>query len=314
MSETRISLSAAQAIVEELADVLRPACERMEIAGSIRRARPDVKDAEIVAIPKGRDLHDLTDKLVEYGVITKATYGAAGQTRWGDEYRGLLYKGLKVEIFLADADSWGNQFWLRTGPGDANTFVMKYLAWRNAPVRFQEGYVWWSASGWHKVQRGKSEVWAAADRRKLRLPNEEDLFAVLGMPFIPAPLRTEEKYRLLMGARDHRWPDYRPYLAPAPVQASFVAARYDGEPDVAASDQALAREGERAYWRTFQPTAQMLTNRRINQWGQPARAAVAALGLPLNSSFIYNEGPCRGESYLHARLRLPCHGERARLF
>lgn len=31
---------------------LQPHCERIEIAGSIRRNKPEVKDIEIVAIPK----------------------------------------------------------------------------------------------------------------------------------------------------------------------------------------------------------------------------------------------------------------------
>lgn len=35
----------------------------------------------------------------------------------------------------------------------------------------------------------------------------------------------------------------------APVQATFVAARYAGEPGVAASDRAAAIWAERAYWR-----------------------------------------------------------------
>lgn len=313
MSETRISLEAATAIVRELADKLRHACERLAVGGSIRRERPDVKDAELVAISRGRDLHTLTDKLVQHGVISKATYGSSISTRWGDQYRGMVYKGLKIEIFMCDADSWGNQFWLRTGPGEANTFVMKFLAWQNAPVRFQDGYVWYSAQGWQKGWRGKNEVWVAADRRKLRIAEEEDLFAVLGMPFIPAPLRSETKYRLLLGAHDHRWGDCRQYLAPLPVQATFVSARYSGESDVAVDYQGLAREGERAYWATFKPTARMLWNRRLREQWQPAQAAVAALGLPTMPVFETNDGPRRGDSYLHARLCLPCCGERARL-
>lgn len=307
MDETRISLDAASAIVREVADRLQPACERIKVAGSIRRERPDVKDAELVVISKGRDLHDLTDKLVEYGVIEKALYG--GQARWGSAYRGLVYKGLKIELFMADGDNWGNQYWLRTGPRDANTYVMKYLAWRNAPVRFQEGYVWWSAAGWQKVRQGKSEVWAAADRQKLRLESEEDLFAVMGMPFIPPQLRSETKYRLLLTARDHRWPDFRTFLASAPVQTAFIVSRYAGEPGVTASDRAAAIQAERAYWRGWQPTAAQMTRRQEQERLAQVRRTVAALGLWLGAGFEYNTGPKRGESYLTARLCLPVCGE-----
>ncbi len=307
MSETRISLDAATAIVREIAGRLHPACERIKVAGSIRRERPEVKDAELVAISRGRDLHALTEKLVQYGVIEKALYGATGQTRWGNEYRGLMYKGLKVELFMADADNWGNQYWLRTGPGDANTYVMKWLAWKNAPVRFQDGYVWWSAAGWQKVRRGKSEVWAANDRQKLRLAEETDVFSALGIPFVPAALRSETQYRVLLNSREQRWPDYRALLAPLPVQQALTPTPAQG------GERAAAIQAERVYWRGWQPTAAQMTRRREQERLAQARRAVGALGLWLGVGFEYNAGPKRGENYLNARLCLPVYGERARL-
>lgn len=39
-------------IAERVKAELEPHCERIEIAGSIRRKKPEVKDIEIVAIPK----------------------------------------------------------------------------------------------------------------------------------------------------------------------------------------------------------------------------------------------------------------------
>ena len=45
-------LTEAQNIAEKLVDKLRPACERIEIAGSIRRQKAEIGDIEIVAIPK----------------------------------------------------------------------------------------------------------------------------------------------------------------------------------------------------------------------------------------------------------------------
>jgi DNA polymerase/3'-5' exonuclease PolX len=44
----------AQALIlaEEALNALKPYCERALIAGSIRRMKPEVKDIELVAIPK----------------------------------------------------------------------------------------------------------------------------------------------------------------------------------------------------------------------------------------------------------------------
>ena len=47
-----MELQQAQALAEELASGLEPGCTRIEIAGSVRRGKPEPHDLEIVAIPK----------------------------------------------------------------------------------------------------------------------------------------------------------------------------------------------------------------------------------------------------------------------
>ena len=51
-STTRIALMEATGLAGELVALLQPACERIEIAGSIRRQRPDVGDVELVVVPR----------------------------------------------------------------------------------------------------------------------------------------------------------------------------------------------------------------------------------------------------------------------
>ncbi len=51
MSKTPIALSLARNLAERIVTTLSPACERIEIAGSIRRGSSTVGDLEIVAIP-----------------------------------------------------------------------------------------------------------------------------------------------------------------------------------------------------------------------------------------------------------------------
>jgi hypothetical protein len=49
---TRIPLTQAVTIAEEVCTTLRPFCARLEVAGSIRRRRDSIGDLELVAIPK----------------------------------------------------------------------------------------------------------------------------------------------------------------------------------------------------------------------------------------------------------------------
>lgn len=50
-----IPLSEAKTIALEIYELLKPHCERIKIAGSIRREKAFVNDIEIVCIPKKRN-------------------------------------------------------------------------------------------------------------------------------------------------------------------------------------------------------------------------------------------------------------------
>lgn len=60
-----MKLDKALEIAERIKELLAPYSERIEIAGSIRRKKPEVKDVELVAIPKPYDVG-----LFESGIAT----------------------------------------------------------------------------------------------------------------------------------------------------------------------------------------------------------------------------------------------------
>jgi len=125
--DRRYPLAAATVLAEHLLARLAPACERIAIAGSLRRRKTTVKDIELVAIPKQVPADDL------FGDVTKSALDdlLAVEIAAGRLARNLQHKGdgarakylwlpdgdLAVDLFLADADNWGNILAIRTGDG-----------------------------------------------------------------------------------------------------------------------------------------------------------------------------------------------------
>ncbi len=136
-------LKEAESIATKLIELIRPLCVRAEIAGSIRRRKAQVKDVEMVVVPKyelrqqanflfaqtepvnllyerwARDTKD-----VEW--IKPATHEIV---RWpikpeGKYWRGLLPSGMKLDLFLVSPENWGIQLLIRTGSAEFSQGVM----------------------------------------------------------------------------------------------------------------------------------------------------------------------------------------------
>jgi DNA polymerase/3'-5' exonuclease PolX len=136
----KTSLAKASQIAKDFTSLIADVT-RSEVCGSIRRKKPTVGDIEIVALPEDRRLLlARLDRLVADGTFRKATYGNTLNHRWGDTYRGLMFEGMKIEVFCATPENHGFIRWLRTGPGDANTHVMTRMIQTDWPVRFRGGY------------------------------------------------------------------------------------------------------------------------------------------------------------------------------
>lgn len=135
--------------------------ERWEIAGSIRRKKPEVGDVEHVVIPKfgqpgattatglfgsadGADVNLVFDKLDAIvrgpaAIVVKHVYGATGH-RWGNKYRGVDFRGFNHEIFVADENNWGPALAIRTGPAEFSQKLVTRI--RDHGHRNIDGYVW----------------------------------------------------------------------------------------------------------------------------------------------------------------------------
>lgn len=129
---TRIALAKAREIAWELMAELTPYCQRIEVAGSIRRGVTEVGDIELVAIPTRIDFvqPDLfgtdpkagaLDRLVEHTnrLLEDRQIQPLAKPRWGERHRSFLYRGVQVDLFsVIPPAQWGVILLLRTGPND----------------------------------------------------------------------------------------------------------------------------------------------------------------------------------------------------
>ena len=192
-SNERTPLAQAQEIADEVSNMIDKLCATLTIAGSIRRQREDVGDIEIVVIPANAgSLRARLDNLVMKGVISQARYrhvdGKGNESfvpRWGDKLRCFIYKGVTIELAIANPDNYGYSLWLHTGPADANKFIMNKLIEEQAAIRFHDGY------GWLTEYKGS----AALYRDKLSIPDEASLWKALRLPEIAPRWRTAQLYQ-----------------------------------------------------------------------------------------------------------------------
>lgn len=157
-----MKLEDAKAIADDVVAQLAPHCERIQIAGSIRRKRPTVNDIEIVMNPK------------PYFVGMFASGIATVIDKWpkiiGElpclHTQRLLPAGVRCDLFIATELNWGMILALRTG---SKEFSHKVLA------------CGWVAHGY----KSANGILSRADGSSVYIREEEDLFHLLGLLWVP---------------------------------------------------------------------------------------------------------------------------------
>ncbi len=111
--------SEALIIAQEVKEKLAPHCSKIEIAGSIRRLKPEVKDIEIVAIPLPYE----NNGMFVSGIAEVVNNWQKVKGELGPECKytqRVLPEGIKLDLFFATEDNWGWIYALRTGSSDYN--------------------------------------------------------------------------------------------------------------------------------------------------------------------------------------------------
>ncbi len=185
---------------------LEPYCERIEIAGSVRRWQPRCGDVELVAVPKfgdgGGSLFeagppvDMLDRYVRRRLDAGlAAYSPRldkdGRKSIGPRSKRLLIDGVAVDLFVVlQPSQWGVIFAIRTGSA---AFARQFVVRRGSNTKDgRSGLLPKDCVVGGQASQGRGGGVYRHDSKKpdgalLPMPEESDFFRLLGFAAPPAP-------------------------------------------------------------------------------------------------------------------------------
>lgn len=186
-------LQTAQNIAISYCYKIQPYCDKLHIAGSVRRLKPDVHDIEIVCLPKvevSKDLFggdaavirskEFIETVNKFGKIIKGN--ATGRYMQIE-----LPEGINLDLFIPAHEDFYRIYAVRTGSAD---YAFKVIAngWKN------KGWCGVNGLGLRKISDcvetkttdGKSK-WTCVNKNAEKPPvwaTEADFFRWIGVPMV----------------------------------------------------------------------------------------------------------------------------------
>ena len=148
-----MELEKAKTIANEVIKRLSPYCSRIEIAGSVRRQKPVVKDIDIVLISS--DSWNLSHEVMGLGPSRVS----------GDKLKRINYNGVQVDLYYASQGTWATLLLIRTGSKE-NNIRLATLAKKR---------------GWHLAANGDGLFNDKGQR--IAGDSEESIYQALGLPY-----------------------------------------------------------------------------------------------------------------------------------
>ena len=126
-------LEEAEVLAQKVIEVLTPLCDRVEVAGSIRRKKPQVNDIDIVAIPRPKkgprvsafgplavyEVGDVWSRLMPEA-LAKEPLKLIRLQAGPELMRFTSDNGLQVDVYRARPETWGIMLLVRTGSKEHN--------------------------------------------------------------------------------------------------------------------------------------------------------------------------------------------------
>ena len=172
-----VALPAAKEICARLA----PACERIAIAGSLRRGKSEVGDIEILFEPRMSTRPDglfdtriisVADEAIEqllHGGYFAKRPNKNGVFAWGESNKLAIHtaSGIPVDLFSTSEEKWWTALVIRTGSKETN---LRLTTGANKLNRTLNAY------GYGTTDRKTGET--------TRATSEQDVFELCGVPYL----------------------------------------------------------------------------------------------------------------------------------
>lgn len=107
-----MELEEAQKLAQEIVEQIHPHCERIEVAGSIRRRKSQIRDTDLVLIPK--------PFLWSRIIVTLQRNMDAKILKRGNSIAQLTISGVNVDLYVASPETWDALLLIRTGSAAHN--------------------------------------------------------------------------------------------------------------------------------------------------------------------------------------------------
>lgn len=179
LSKAKFARSAAISAARDLVLSLQPCCERLIVAGSLRRRKSEVGDIEILYIPKFATERDglfdtkqinLVDRQLETMLASRSLekrINSLGSETWGERNKLARHSsGIPVDLFEATATNWFNYLVCRTGSASNNV--------RIASAAELKGWKW------HPYDAGFTDE----EGRPVPVESEQDVYRLAGLPYL----------------------------------------------------------------------------------------------------------------------------------
>lgn len=127
-----MKLLRAKACADKLVEWLLPHCERIVVAGSVRREKPECSDIDLVVIPKHSEDRDLYGEVIARKNLTwteidrRSTAEKWRVERAGAEIVTFHAKDVQVDVFWTSETHWGTTLLCRTGSKEHNIWLCNY--------------------------------------------------------------------------------------------------------------------------------------------------------------------------------------------
>jgi len=161
-----LSLAEAAKIANEIEEAIETYCDKVEVAGSIRRQKPSVHDIDFVVVAKSEADWTRINEVLKR--LEAKRYCSGNQTI--KAYLPCQTGFFQVDIYRAKPSTFGIQLLIRTGSAEHNMWLAGYSISKGMRLKYSEGLI--------------------KDSTTIAGQDEKGMFSALGLPF-PLPAERE---------------------------------------------------------------------------------------------------------------------------